>query len=85
MAGILNFIITVIKFIIISVLSLFYFPFNTAFLWVQKHYRKWQVTDRVSFYICTPLYYLLFAITFVLSVPIETLGEAFHPPLGGFR
>lgn len=85
MAGILNFIATVIKVVIISVLTIFYFPLNTAFLWLQKHYFSWKKTDRVSFYIATPLYYLLFLITFILSVPLETLGEAFHPPLPGFR
>ncbi len=81
----MNFIITAIKIIIISILSIFYWPLNMAFLWLQKHYRKWQVEDRTSFYIATPLYYLLFFITSVLSVPLEMMGEAFHPPLNGFR
>lgn len=74
-----------IKLIIISILSLFYYPLNTAFLFMQEHYRKWQVEDRVSFIIATPLYYLLFLLTSLLSVPLETMGEAAHPSLGGFR
>lgn len=85
MATLFNFIITVIKIVIISVLTIFYYPLNMAFLWLQSHYFKWKTTDRISFYIATPLYYLLFLITFILSVPIETMGEAFHPPLPGFR
>ena len=82
---ILNFILTAIKLVIISILTLFYYPLNIAFLTLQKHYRKWQVTDPTSYYISTPLYWLLFLLTAILSVPLEMLGEAFHPPLGGFR
>lgn len=85
MGAIFTFIWSAIQIIIISILSIFYFPLNTAFLWFQKHYRKWQVVDKTSFYIATPLYYLLFLVTAILSVPLESLGEGFHPPLGGFR
>ncbi len=81
----MDFILTAIKILIISLLSVFYFPLNTAFLYLQKHYRQWQVSDRTSYYIATPLYFLLFLITTILSFPLENMGEAFHPPLGGFR
>lgn len=81
----MGFIITCIKLIIISILALFYYPLNTAFLYMQKHYREWQKEDKVSFIIATPLYYLLFLVTSILSFPLEIMGEAFHPPLGGFR
>ena len=81
----MNTILSGIKIIIIAILAVFYWPLNTFFLWFQKHYRKWQVEDRTSFYIATPLYYLLFILTALLSVPLEAMGEAFHPPLAGFR
>lgn len=76
---------TAIKILIIAILSVFYYPLNTAFLYLQKHYRIWQVEDRVSFIIATPLYFLLFLVTSILSFPLENMGEAFHPPLGGFK
>jgi drug/metabolite transporter (DMT)-like permease len=85
MAGILTFILNAIKLVIISILSLFYFPLNMFFLWFQKHYRSWKLTDRTSYRIATPLYYLLFFLTAAISTPLEIMGEAFHPPLDGFR
>lgn len=81
----MGFILSSIKLIIISVLSLFYWPLNTSFLYLQKHYRIWQKEDRVSFIIATPLYYLLFLVTSLLGFPLEIMGEAFHPGVGGFR
>jgi hypothetical protein len=81
----MGFIITSIKLIIISILAVFYYPLNTAFLYFQKHYRAWEKEDRVSFILATPLYYLLFLVTSVLGLPLEMMGEAFHPGLGGFR
>ena len=68
-----------------SFLALFYYPLNTAFLYLQKHYRLWQHDDRVSFILATPLYYGLFLITSILSFPLEIMGEAYHPSLPGFR
>jgi|GEM_PF-1500452 len=78
-------IIQAVKIVIISFLSIFYWPLNTAFLFLQKHYRTWWKTDRVSYIIATPLYYFLFLITAILSFPLEAMGEAFHPPLPGFK
>ena len=78
-------IINGVKIIIIAFLAIFYYPINSAFLFFQKHYRDWQVTDRTSYFIATPLYWLLFLVTSILSIPIERMGDAYHPPLGGFR
>ncbi len=78
-------ILTGIKIVIVAILSLFYWPLNTFFLWFQKHHRKWQKEDRVSYFLSIPLYYLLFLITAIISVPLETMGESFHPPLSKFR
>ena len=74
-----------IKILIMAFLAIFYWPLNTALMWLQKHYRKWQVEDRTSYYIATPLYYSLYFITVLLSLPLEMMGEAAHPPLSGFR
>jgi drug/metabolite transporter (DMT)-like permease len=85
MGTIIKFIWNAIQIVIISILSIFYYPLNTAFMALQKHYRIWQKEDRTSFYIATPLYYLLFIVTALLSFPLEHLGEGFHPSLPGFR
>lgn len=78
-------IIFAIKIVIISILSIFYYPLNTLFVWFQGIYRGWKRNDQVSFYIATPLYYLLFMITAGLSIPFEKLGEGMHPPLDKFK
>lgn len=78
-------IIFAIKIVIISILSLFYYPLNTLFVWFQSRYRDWRRNDIVSFYLATPLYYLLFLITAGLSIPFEKLGEGMHPPLDKFK
>lgn len=74
-----------IKFIIISILSVLYWPFNQSFLWFQGHYRKWWKEDRLSFIIATPLYYLFFVIVVIFSLPLEIFGEKAHPQLPRFR
>lgn len=79
------FILQLIKIVIISILSIFYYPLNTVFLYLQKHYRTWRKDDTVSFIIATPLYYMLFVVTAILSFPLEMMGEAFHPGLPGFK
>ena len=79
------FIIKMLQLICISILSIFYYPLNASFSWLQKHYRSWQAHDRTSFYIATPLYYLLFVLVVIVSTPLEALGEAIHPPLSGFK
>jgi len=79
------FIINVLKFIIICVLAIFYWPLNTFFLWFQGFYFDWKKTDRVSFWIATPLYYLLFLITALLSFPLEVMGMNQRPSLPGFK
>jgi hypothetical protein len=66
-------------------MSIFYYPLNTLFVWFQERYRDWKRNDKVSFYIATPLYYLLFIITAGLSIPFEKLGEGMHPPLDKFK
>jgi len=73
------------KIALLGILALFYWPLNMFYLWFQKHYRKWQVEDRISFYAATPLYYLLFLIVVIVSVPMEKIGEGMHPPLPKFR
>lgn len=81
----MEYLVKAIKFVIISILSVLYWPLNTSFLWFQGHYRKWWSTDRFSFYIATPLYYLFFVIVVILSLPLEIMGEKAHPQLPRFR
>jgi hypothetical protein len=78
-------IIRVIKFIIVSILAIIYWPINAGFMFLQKHYRIWKEEDFISYIIATPLYYVLFVIVAILSVPLEIFGEEMHPPLSRFR
>lgn len=76
---------TIIRFLIIGILSLVYWPLNMLFLLLKKHYFNWKETDKFSFIIATPLYIFLFLVTAIISMPMEALGDAAHPPLGTFR
>jgi hypothetical protein len=78
-------IITWIKFLIVAILSVFYWPFNVMFMYLKKHYFQWKETDMISYVIATPIYWFCFLIVFIISVPLEILGEGLHPPLDSFR
>ncbi len=78
-------IIRIIKFIIVSILAVIYWPINAFFLWFKKYYLAWRKEDVVSFIIATPLYYVLFIIVAIISVPLEIFGNDMHPPLSSFR
>ncbi len=78
-------VVKIIKFIFVALLSVLYWPLNTLFLYMKKHYLKWEKEDRISFIIATPLYYFLFLIVVILSYPLETIGQGLHPPLSGFK
>ncbi len=75
----------VIRFIIISLLMVVYWPMNMIFLQIKKHYFKWKKEDRISFWLATPFYWFFFLLTAIIAFPFEMLGEAAHPPLDGFR
>ncbi len=81
----MNLIITGIKFVIVSILSVFYWPISAFFQWFKGHYHKWRTTDKISYIVATPLYYFCFIIAAILIVPLEKLGEGLHPPLDRFK
>ena len=78
-------IIQILKFILVSVLSVLYWPLNTLFTYMKKHYLKWEKEDKISFIIATPIYYFMFIIVLILSFTLEKVGEGLHPPLSGFK
>jgi hypothetical protein len=78
-------IITAIKIVFISIISIFYYPVNTFFRFFQAHYRSWRREDKISFIIATPLYYLLFLVSAILSIPFENTAMGMHPPLEKFK
>ena len=78
-------ILTWIKFLIVAVLAVLYWPFNMLFMYLKKHYWSWKETDMISFIIATPIYWFCFLVLFIVSFPIEILGEGLHPPLDSFK
>lgn len=74
-----------LKFLLVAILSILYWPFNTIFVYLKKHYLKWQKEDMVSFIIATPLYWSFYLIVLVISYPLELLGEGLHPGLETFK
>ena len=78
-------IIKIIKFIIVSVLAIVYWPLNFLFLKIKDKYLLWKDEDRISFIIATPLYYFFFLIVGILSYILETLGTELKPQIGTFQ
>jgi hypothetical protein len=78
-------IIKAIRFVLISLFMVLYWPVNMLFLLMKKSYFKWKQEDRVSYIIATPLYYFFFVVAALLSLPLEIMGDKAHPPLDGFR
>ncbi len=81
----MKFILNAIKLVIVSILAIFYWPINKFFMYFQKHYRSWKRDDMVSYIIATPLYFLLFIIASLISIPLETIATGMHPPLEKFK
>ena len=78
-------IVKAIKFIIVSILGILYWPFNTLFMYLKKHYFQWRETDMISYIIATPIYWFCFIVVIIISIPVEIMGEGLHPPLDRFR
>ena len=75
-ASIIYFIIVSVKFvriILVLVVGIIYIPINRLNTQVQKWYFKLRKTDEVSYYLFTPFYWILVAITFIISVPYDFL------------
>ena len=81
----MGYVIKAIKFILVSVLAVLYWPINFIFLRVKAKYLDWKDTDRISFYIATPLYYLFYILVLLISRPLELLGDEFGPQIKTFQ
>lgn len=81
----MNYIIKGIRFILVSVLAVLYWPLNFLFIKVKDRYLAWKEEDRISFIIATPLYYFLFIIVALVSYPLEMLGAKFMPSIETFQ
>ena len=75
----------IIRFVIVSLLAIVYWPINMLFLFVKKHYFIWKKEDRISYILMTPIYWLVFFLAFIISFPMDILGTDAHPPLSGFQ
>ena len=78
-------IIKAIKFIIVALLAVVYWPINAIFMYIRDHYLRWQKTDKISFILATPLYWLFYVLVVIISAPLEAMGTALHPALDKFR
>ncbi len=76
----LYFLIVTVKFVrvlLIVILGVIYFPINKLYMHVQKWYFGMKHKDIIVYYAFTPFYWLLVAITYIISAPYEfisTLG-----------
>lgn len=62
-----------IRILFTIVFGLIYWPINMLHTKTQKWYFEQKKKDIVVWYLFTPFYWILVAITFVISVPYEFL------------
>jgi hypothetical protein len=63
--------VKIARILLTVVLAIVYIPINTLNTAVQKWYFQMKHKDEVIYYAFTPIYWLLVAITFIVSVPYE--------------
>ena len=78
-------ILKALRFIIASILAVFYWPINLLFRTFKANYFIWKKEDQFAYILATPLYWIFVIVTSFFSYTIEQLGDAIHPPLDGFR
>lgn len=60
-----------IRVILTVALGIIYIPINNFNLAVQKWYFAMRHKDIVTYYLFTPFYWTIVAITFIISIPYE--------------
>jgi hypothetical protein len=71
--------VKIVRIILTVVIGAIYMPLNNFHTAVQKWYFKTKHEDRVVYYAFTPFYWILVAITFIVSVPYEfVIAEDIH-------
>ncbi len=63
--------VTFVRVLLTVVLSVLYIPINKLNTAVQKWYFGMKEKDKIIYYAFTPIYWILVAITFIISVPYE--------------
>ncbi len=63
--------VTFVRVILTVVLSVVYIPINKLNTKVQAWYFGMKEKDKIIYYAFTPFYWILVAITFIISVPYE--------------
>lgn len=62
-----------IHILLTVILGPIYWLINIIHMRIQKWYFRMHKEDRIVWYLFTPIYWILVAITFIISVPYEFL------------
>jgi hypothetical protein len=65
--------IKILRIILTIIVGIVYMPLNNFRSSVQTWYFKMKKQDKIIFYAFTPIYWLLVAVTFIISIPYEFL------------
>ena len=63
--------VTFVRVLLTVVLSVVYIPINKLNTAVQSWYFGMKEKDKIVYYAFTPFYWIIVAITFIISVPYE--------------
>jgi len=64
-----------IAIILLVALGIFYVPINALYLAVQKWHFGMKKKDIVVYYAFAPFYWILVAITYIISAPYEFISK----------
>lgn len=65
----------IIAIILLVVLGIIYYPLNSLYVIVQKWYLPMWRTDKVIYFAFAPFYWVLVALTTIISVPYEEISK----------
>ncbi len=74
----MEYVVTFIKFFIVGIFSIIYFPLNLLLMWVRPRFYKWREKDKVVFYILAIFFYPFYWITAGVTMLYEAVADHLH-------
>lgn len=76
----------ILKFTLVGILAIFWWPTTKLFEWYSKKHGEWKKTDKISYYLGIPFYWIFFFIMIIFTMPMDALGSELAPPqVKGFK
>lgn len=67
-----------IRILLTVAFGIIYLPVNNLYIIVQTWYLKIKKEDEITYYLFTPIYWVLFVVTIILSIPYQMVAKDLH-------